>query len=91
MEYLPLTEDEKKIKDDIAKSVGLTGEEETYLLDQVKKGGMSKDDLWDYVQDVRLRIFSEWQTRVEEALGFPLYKCTKIEIKSKAKDEPFNF
>lgn len=90
-EYEALTEEEKAIKDRVSAEVGLTSDEETCILDKVRKGKLTKEEFWEYVQDVRLRIFDEWIIKVQEALGFPIYRCTKIEDKLVVKEGDFAF
>jgi hypothetical protein len=91
LEYEALTEEEKAIKDRVSAEVGLTSDEETCILDKVRKGKLTKEEFWEYVQDVRLRIFDEWIIKVQEALGFPIYRCTKIEDKLVVKEGDFAF
>lgn len=89
--YIPLTEKEQEIKNTIADRYGFTSEEGTYIAEAVHKGRLTKDELWQLYTDVKAGLFIQWKMAVETELGFPIYKCTKLEESIKLVDEPFDF
>lgn len=88
--YIPLTEKEQEVKNTIADRYGFTNEEGTYIAEAVHKGRLNKDELWQLYTDVKAGLFIQWKMAVETELGFPIYKCTKLEESIKLVDEAFD-
>lgn len=89
--YLPLTFEENEVKRIISKKHNFDDDEITFLVAQIRKGKMNKDELWEYYKNFKEDSYVHWKEEVERALGFPIFQVTKVELFPKPNADSFTF